>query len=66
MLITEDGNDRSWVDFVDKLDLERRRQGVAAVISEVKFGRCASRGEDRLRKRDELRQFPKILGGGRQ
>ena len=47
-------------------DLERRRQAFVAVGSEVKFGRCASRGEDRLRKGDELRQLPQILGGGGQ
>ena len=43
----------------------RRRQALAAVVREVKFGRCASSGEGRRRKRDELGQFPQILGGGR-
>ena len=53
-------------DFVDKPDLGERRQLFAAVVSEVKFGRCASGGEDRRREGDELRQFPQILGGGGQ
>jgi hypothetical protein len=52
--------------FVDKLDLERRPQVFAAVVIEVKFGRCASLGEDRRLKRHELCQFPQILGGGGQ
>jgi hypothetical protein len=52
-------------DFVDKPDLERRRRGVGGGFREVKSGRCASSGEGRRRKRDELRQFPQILGGGR-
>ena len=30
------------------------------------MGLCASCGEDRRRKGDELRQFPEILGGGGQ
>jgi hypothetical protein len=53
------------VDFVDKPDLERRRRGVGGGFREVKSGRCASSGEGRRRKRDELGQFPQILGGGR-
>ena len=53
-------------DFVDKPDLGERRQLFAAVVSEVKFGRCASGGEGGRGKRDELRQFAQILGGGGQ
>ena len=53
-------------DFVDKPDLGERRQPFATVVREVKIGRCASGGEGVCGKRDELRQFPQILGGGSQ
>ena len=46
-------------------ELERRRQALAAVGRQGKLGRCASSGEGRRRKGDELGQFPQILGGGR-
>ena len=43
----------------------RPRYASWAAVSE-KPGISASRGEDRRRKGDELRQFPEILGGGGQ
>ena len=45
---------------------KRRRYASAAAASEAKPGVSASRGEDRCRKGDELRQFPEVLGGGGQ
>src|SRR5271168_3223309 len=44
----------------------RGRMVVAAAIGAVEMSPFASCGEDRGRKRDELRQFPQILGCGRQ
>jgi hypothetical protein len=46
--------------------LRRPRCVLAAAVSEAKPGLCASCGEDRHRERNELRQFPQILGCGGQ
>ena len=56
---------RLFADFVEKPGLLAAATGSARASSEAKLGRSASRGEDRRRKRDEFRQFPQILGGGR-
>jgi hypothetical protein len=44
----------------------RRQAASAAVVSEAELDLCASCGEDWRWEGDELRQFPKILGGGGQ
>jgi hypothetical protein len=46
--------------------LRRPRCVSAAAVSAAKLGLTASCGEDRRRKGDELRQFPQVLGSGRQ
>jgi hypothetical protein len=46
--------------------LRRPRCVLAAAVSEAKPGLYASCGEDRRRERNELRQFPQILGCGGQ
>src|ERR1700722_3247351 len=44
----------------------RERIAVATRIRAVDFEPFALCGEDRCRKGDQLRQFPQVLGGGRQ
>ena len=42
----------------------RPRLASSTAVGKAKVSLCASCGEDRPRMRDELRQFPEILGGG--
>jgi hypothetical protein len=49
---------------VDILDLKRRRESFTTVVSEVKFGRWASRGEVGAGRGMSLNELPQIMGGG--
>jgi hypothetical protein len=53
-----------YVDFVEEPAVLAPALWTCGDISEADFWLCASCGEDRRRERDELRQFPEILGGG--
>jgi hypothetical protein len=51
-------------DFVEEPPVVAQRLGFWSALSEAESCLCASCGEDRGRERDELRQFPQILGCG--
>ena len=51
-------------DFVEKLVVLAARFGVEHGRQKAQVSLFVSGGEDRRRMRNELRQFPEILGGG--
>ena len=52
--------------FVEKPSRSEQRLAPSKSVSEAKLGLFSSCGEEGRRRRDELRQFPQVLGGGRQ
>jgi hypothetical protein len=54
------------VDFVEEPPVLAPALGICSAVSEADSCLFASQGEGRRRMRDELRQFPQILGGGGQ
>jgi hypothetical protein len=54
------------VDIVEEPPVVGPALGICGAVGEADSWLFASCGEDRCRGRDELRQFPQVLGGGGQ